>query len=195
MADQDETETTINTEGMSWHFVQTHSGHEKRAASGLLEHVRQAALQDDLGEVLVPQETVMEVRDGARVAKTRKLFPGYILVQMRYSTPMWHALRSAPRVIGFVGFSGRESGGPPIVPTIQVDKIKKSMQVGEQAPQTIPQFHKGDSVRVVDGPFKNFSGAVEEVNQDKGKVRVLVSIFGRSTPVELDFVQVEPIEA
>lgn len=195
MANQDETHNEIDTEGMSWHFVQTHSGHEKRAASGLREHVRQAGLEHDLGEVLVPQETVMEVRDGARVAKTRKLFPGYILAQLRYSTGMWHALRSAPRVIAFVGFTGREAGGPPVVPQAQVDKIKKAMQVGEQAPQTIPQFNKGDSVRVVDGPFKNFSGMVEEVNQDKGKVRVLVSIFGRSTPVELDFVQVEPIDA
>lgn len=181
-----------NTEGMRWHFVQTHSGHEKRAAEGLREHIRQGGMDHDLGEVLLPLETVMEVRDGNRVSRTRKLFPGYILVQMRYTTEMWHAMRGAPRVIGFVAFTGKEGGIPPVVPEAQVEKIKAQMHKGEQAPTAIAQFARNDSVRVIDGPFKNFAGVVEEVNAEKGKVRVLVSIFGRSTPVELDFVQVEP---
>lgn len=184
---------TSNTEGMRWHFVQTHSGHEKRASEGLREHIRQGGMEHDLGEVLLPMETVMEVRDGNRVSRNRKLFPGYILVQMRYSTEMWHAMRGAPRVIGFVGFSGKDGGIPPVVPEAQVEKIKNQMQKGEQAAPTIAQFARNDSVRVVDGPFKNFTGTVEEVNNEKGKVRVLVSIFGRSTPVELDFVQVEAV--
>lgn len=182
-----------DTEGMLWHFIQAHSGHEKRASENLRERVRQAGLDHDLGEVLVPQETVMEVRDGVRVPRVKKLYPGYILAQMRYSTEMWHAIRSAQRVMGFVGFTGREKGGPPVVEERTVENIKKKMFIDESAPQTIPEFEKGDTVRVIDGPFKNFSGSVEEVNNEKGKVRVLVSIFGRSTPVELDFVQVEPI--
>lgn len=179
-------------EGMRWHFVQTHSGHEKRAAEGLREYIRQNGMEHDLGEVLLPMESVIEVRDGNRVSRNRKLFPGYILVQMRYTTEMWHAMRGAPRVIGFVGFTGKDGGIPPVVPEVQVEKIKAQMQKGEQAPATIAQFAKNDAVRVIDGPFKNFTGTVEEVNNEKGKVRVLVSIFGRSTPVELDFVQVEP---
>lgn len=188
-----DTETTDkDTEGMRWHFIQAHSGHEKRASENLRDRVLQSGLDHDLGEVLVPQETVMEVRDGVRVPRVKKLYPGYILVQMRYSTEMWHAIRSAQRVMGFVGFSGREKGGPPVVEARTVEGIKSKMFIDESAPQTVPEFSKGDTVRVIDGPFKNFSGSVEEVNSEKGKVRVLVSIFGRSTPVELDFVQVEP---
>lgn len=184
-----------NTEGMLWHFLQAHSGHEKRAAENVSERVSQAGLDHDLGEVLVPQETVMEVKDGVRVPRVKRLYPGYILVQMRYSTEMWHAIRGVPRITGFVGFTGREKGGPPVVEDRVVENIKSKMFADESAPQTIPEFSTGDTVRVVDGPFKNFSGTVEEVNNEKGKVRVLVSIFGRSTPVELDFVQVEPNEA
>lgn len=183
-----------NTEGMLWHFVQAHSGHEKRAAENLERSVERAGLEQDFGEVLVPQETVMEIKDGARVPKVKRLYPGYILVQMRYSTEMWHAVRSAYRVLGFVGFEGREAGVPPVVDNAVVEGIKSKMYADETEPQTIPQFKKGDAVRVIDGPFKNFSGSVEEVNNEKGKVRVLVSIFGRSTPVELDFVQVDPVE-
>ena len=185
----------VNLDGMRWHFVQTHSGHEKRAAESLREHVRQNGMDHDLGEVLLPMEAVIEVRDGNRVSRNRKLFPGYILVQMRYTTEMWHAMRGAPRVIGFVGFDSKSGGVPPVVPESQVEKIKAQMQKGEQAPAAVAQFARNDAVRVIDGPFKNFTGTVEEVNNEKGKVRVLVSIFGRSTPVELDFVQVEPVEA
>lgn len=184
-----------DTEGMLWHFLQAHSGHEKRAAENVSERVSQAGLDHDLGEVLVPQETVMEVKDGVRVPRVKRLYPGYILVQMRYSIEMWHAIRGVPRITGFVGFTGREKGGPPVVEDRVVENIKSKMFADESAPQTIPEFSTGDTVRVVDGPFKNFSGTVEEVNNEKGKVRVLVSIFGRSTPVELDFVQVEPNEA
>lgn len=183
-----------DTEGMLWHFVQAHSGHEKRAAENLERSVERAELTHDLGEVLVPQETVMEVKDGVRVPKVKRLYPGYILVQMRYSTEMWHAVRGAYRVLGFVGFEARQAGVPPVVEDSVVEAIKSKMYADEAEPQTIPQFAVGDNVRVIDGPFKNFSGAVEEVNNEKGKVRVLVSIFGRSTPVELDFVQVDPVE-
>lgn len=186
-----------DTTGMHWYFVQAHSGHEKKAAENLERSVERAELMDDFGEVLVPQETVMEVHEGVRVPKVKKLYPGYILVQIRYSTPMWHAIRNAQRVLGFVGFNAATAGtaGPPVVEDAVVAELKSRMFADESEPQTIPEFEKGDNVRVVDGPFKNFSGSVEEVNNEKGKVRVLVSIFGRSTPVELDFVQVEPIEA
>jgi len=186
--------TDKNTEGMLWHFVQAHSGHEKRAAENLERSVERAGLTDDLGEILVPQETVYEVKDGVRVPRVKKLYPGYILVQMNYSTEMWHAVRSAQRILGFVGFTGREAGLPPEVALSVVENIKSKMRVDETEPETLAQFEKGDNVMVIDGPFKNFSGTVEEVNHEKGKVRVLVSIFGRSTPVELDFVQVDPTE-
>lgn len=186
--------TDKNTEGMLWHFVQAHSGHEKRAAENLERSVQRAGLDEDLGEILVPQETVMEIKDGARVPKVKKLYPGYILVQMHYSTEMWHAVRGAQRILGFVGFTGTDAGTPPEVNPSVVEGIKSKMFADESEPQTIPQFEKGDNVMVIDGPFKNFSGTVEEVNNEKGKVRVLVSIFGRSTPVELDFVQVDPTE-
>lgn len=186
--------TDKNTEGMLWHFVQAHSGHEKRAAENLERSVERAGLTDELGEILVPQETVYEVKDGVRVPKVKKLYPGYILVQMHYSTEMWHAVRGAQRILGFVGFTGRDAGAPPEVALSVVENIKSKMRVDEVEPETIAQFEKGDNVMVIDGPFKNFSGSVEEVNHEKGKVRVLVSIFGRSTPVELDFVQVDPTE-
>lgn len=179
-----------DTSGMKWYFVHTHSSYENRARDSIRQHVELAGLTDDLGEIIVPTETVMEVKDGERKERERKLFPGYILVQLRYSIDMWHAVNKAPRVIGFVGGTGKKA--PPPVPTADVDRIRGRMEEQEKAPTPVLSFAEGDQVRVIDGPFKNFSGSVEEVNADKAKVRVLVSIFGRATPVELDFVQVEP---
>ena len=175
-------------EPMKWYFIQAHSGHEPRAAENLKEQARQAGLSADLGRVVVPMETVVEVKNGEKTERKRKFYPGYILVQMRFSTEMWHAVRKTPRVSGFVG----NATEPTPIREREVQKILGLMEEGSKAPTPVLSFHAGDHVRVIDGPFKNFSGTVEEVNPDKAKVRVLVSIFGRATPVELDFVQVEP---
>ncbi len=181
-------EPVKNTEGMSWYFVQTHSSYENRAKVGLLEQARLAGKEDDLGDVIIPMEAVVEVKKGERSARARKFFPGYMLVQLRLTDEMWHVIKDTPRIIGFVG------GGtnPPPIPQHEVNRILGQMEEGMKAPTPVLSFQEGDQVRVIDGPFKNFSGVVEEVNPDKAKVRVLVSIFGRATPVELDFVQVEP---
>jgi transcriptional antiterminator NusG len=179
-----------NTDGMDWYFVQTHSSYEKRAKVGLLEQAKLAGLEDELGDVVIPMEDIVEMKGGEKKTRQRKFFPGYMLVQMRMTKPMWHVIRKTPRIIGFVG----GSKDPTPLPQHEVDKILGKMEEGAQQPKPVLSFEVGDQVRVIDGPFKNFNGSVEEVNPDKQKVRVLVSIFGRATPVELDFIQVEAID-
>lgn len=176
---------------MQWYIVQTHSGFEGKAKLSLQEAMRQKNLEADFGDVIIPMENVVEVKKGERSPRARKFFPGYILVEMRMSDAMWHAVKSAPRVIGFLGNATK----PVPLPQHEVDRIRSQMEEGLKAPKAVLSFREGDQVRVIDGPFKNFNGAVEEVNADRSKVRVLVSIFGRATPVELDFVQVEPLES
>lgn len=174
---------------MKWYAIHTHSGFEVKAKAGLEEQARQAGLTEQLGEIIVPMENVVEVRKGEKSQRPKKLLPGYIMVQMAFNERMWHVVANTPRVIGFVG------GGsvPTPVPVHQVDQLRGQMEAGLKAPKPAMTFSVTDQVRVIDGPFKNFSGTIEEVNADKAKVRVLVSIFGRATPVELDFVQVEPV--
>lgn len=179
-----------NIEGMDWYFVQTHSSYEKRAKAALIQQAKMDGLEEDLGSVVIPMEDIVEVKGGEKVTRQKKFFPGYMLVQMRMSDNMWHVIRKTPRIIGFVG--GGEDPTP--LPSHEVEKILGKMQQGAQTPTPVLSFEVNDQVRVIDGPFKNFTGSVEEVNLDKQKVRVLVSIFGRATPVELDFVQVEAVE-
>lgn len=176
---------------MKWYAIHTHSGFEAKAKAGLEEQARQAGLAQQLGEIIVPMENVVEVRKGEKSQRPKKLLPGYIMVQMAFDERMWHVVANTPRVIGFVG-GGRV---PTPVPSREVDQLRGQMEQGMKAPKPAMTFSVGDQVRVIDGPFKNFSGSIEEVNGDKSKVRVLVSIFGRATPVELDFVQVEPVVA
>lgn len=177
-------------EGMDWYFVQTHSSYEKRAKAGLIQQAQIDGLEDQLGSVVIPMEDIVELKAGEKVTRQRKFFPGYMLVQMTMSDEMWHVIRKTQRIIGFVG--GERDPSP--LPKHEVDKILGKMEKGAQAPTPVLSFEVNDQVRVIDGPFKNFSGSVEEVNPDKQKVRVLVSIFGRATPVELDFIQVEAIK-
>lgn len=177
-----------NSENMHWYVVHTHSGFEQKAKLGLRETARQYGLEDSLGEIIIPMEQVVEVKKGERAERAKKFFPGYMLVQLELTDQMWHVVKNAPRVIGFIGGTK-----PQPVPQHEVDRIRGQMEEGLKAPKAAISFREGDQVRVIDGPFKNFSGSVEEVNPDKEKVRVLVSIFGRATPVELDFVQVEPL--
>lgn len=171
---------------MQWYVVHTYSGHENRARMSLLERVRNAALDDYFGEVLIPTESVMEVVKGQRRTSTRKFYPGYMFVQMKLDDRTFHLVKSTPKITGFLG--GRK---PTPVPEHEITGIHSAMTEGKAKPKPKVVFEQGDKVRVIDGPFSNFSATVEEVKPDKQKVRVLVSIFGRATPVELDFTQVE----
>lgn len=172
---------------MKWYVVHTYSGYEQKAKLALLERIRQYKMEKSFGEVLIPSENVIELVRGEKKTTSRKFFPGYMLVKMALSDTTWHLVKSTPKITGFVG----NAISPPAVPEEEVARITNQMQEGSIKPRPKVQFEEGESVRVVDGPFVNFNGVVEEVKPDKGKLRVMVSIFGRSTPVELDFVQVE----
>lgn len=171
---------------MKWYVVHTYSGHENRARMSLLERVKTATLDDYFGDVLIPTESVMEVVKGQRRTSTRKFYPGYIFVQMELNDRTFHLVKSTPKITGFLGGSK-----PTPVPEREITGIHSAMTEGKAKPKPKVVFEQGDNVRVIDGPFANFSATVEEVKPDKQKVRVLVSIFGRATPVELDFTQVE----
>lgn len=173
---------------MNWYVVHTHSGYEQKAKLGLEDTARNYKQTHCLGDIIIPMETVVEVKKGEKSERARKFYPGYILVQLDLTDEMWHVVNNSPRIIGFVGGTKTK---PHPVPEHEIARILGQMEEGLKAPKAVTTFQVGDQVRVVDGPFKNFSGTVEEVNPDKAKVRVLVSIFGRATPVELDFVQVE----
>ncbi|MFH1117555.1 MAG: transcription termination/antitermination protein NusG [Pseudomonadota bacterium] len=169
-----------------WYVVHTYSGYENKVKTALEEKVRAMALSERITEVLIPSESVVELVKGERRTSNRKFFPGYILVHMELDDETWHVVKNIPKVTGFIG-SRTE---PAVIPDVDVELIMNQMAEGKEKPKPKYSFEKGDSVRVVDGPFINFSGTVEEVRPDKGKLRVLVSIFGRPTPVELDFIQV-----
>jgi transcription termination/antitermination protein NusG len=170
-----------------WYIVHTHSGFEDKAVKALQERVKQSAMADQFGEMLVPSENILELVKGQKRTSRRRFFPGYILVQMALNDQTWHLVKGTPKITGFVG----KSTSPPSVREDELAKIRQRITEGTANPKPKIIFEEGESVRVVDGPFANFNGIVEEIKPDKGKLRVLVSIFGRSTPVELDFIQVE----
>jgi len=181
-----------------WYVVHTNTGFEDRVKSYIEERSRLEGLDDEILEVLVPTETIVEpVKGGKKKTSVRKFFPGYILIKMELSDRSWHFVRNIPKVIGFVG--GKVKDGridPDSVPDIQeqeVLKIKQQIEEGTLKPKPKVSFDRGETVKVVEGPFANFSGVIEEVRPDKAKVQVLVTIFGRTTPIELDFNQVEKI--
>jgi transcription termination/antitermination protein NusG len=171
---------------MKWFVVHTYSGHENRARMSLIERVKNASLGDFFGDVLIPTESVMEVVKGQRRTSTRKFYPGYMFVQMVMDERTFHLVKNTPKITGFLGGSK-----PTPVPEREITGIHSAMTEGKSKPKPKVVFEQGDNVRVIDGPFSNFAATVEEVKPDKQKVRVLVSIFGRATPVELDFTQVE----
>ena len=171
----------------NWYIVHTYSGFEFKAKQALEERIRALGKQDCFGEILVPSENVVEMKKGTKRNTKRKFFPGYILVEMALSDDTHQIVKSIPKITGFVG----GTTVPPTVPEEEVRRITTQISEGTLRPKPIAQFEKGESIRVVDGPFVNFNGIVDEVKPDKGKLRVLVSIFGRATPVELDFMQVE----
>lgn len=170
-----------------WYVVHTYSGFEQKAKLALQERIRQHKMDDSFSDILIPSENVIELVRGEKKTTSRKFFPGYMLVKMKLNDNTWHLVKNTPKITGFVG----NALNPPAVPEEEVLRITNQMEQGTLKPRPKVEFEEGESVRVIDGPFVNFNGVVEEVKPDKGKLRVLVSIFGRSTPVELDFVQVE----
>lgn len=171
-----------------WYVVHTYSGYEHKAKAALEERVRAMHVEGKIGEVLVPVERVQELgKGGQRKISNRKFFPGYIFVNMVLDDETWHVIKDTPKITGFVG----HSTNPPEVPESEVREITQQMEEGALRPKPKVLFEVGEAIKVVDGPFQDFNGTVEEVKPEKGKVRVLISIFGRATPVELDFVQVE----
>lgn len=175
------------TEDMNWYVVHTYSGFENKAKTALEERIKSLKKQELFSEVIVPEENVVELVKGQKRTTKRRFFPGYILVKMKLTDESWHIVKSTPKVTGFVG----DKLKPTPVPESEVQKMTNRIAEGASKPRPKISFKEGENVRVVDGPFSNFSGSVEEVNHEKGKVKVTVSIFGRATPVELDFIQVE----
>ncbi|MBK6961384.1 MAG: transcription termination/antitermination protein NusG [Gammaproteobacteria bacterium] len=171
-----------------WYVVHAYSGHEKKVATSLRERVARAGMQDLFGDILVPTEEVVEMRGGQKRKSERKFFPGYVLVQMELTDETWHLVKETPRVMGFIG--GKADKPAPITDR-EAAAILQQVQDSEEKPRPKTMFEPGELVRVVEGPFNDFNATVEEVNYDKSRLRVAVMIFGRSTPVELEFNQVE----
>lgn len=174
---------------MKWYIVHVYSGFENNVKVALEERISSSSQPEKFGEVIVPTEEIVELVKGKRKTSSRKFYPGYILVRMELDDETWHIVTNTAKVTGFLG--GREKPTP--ISDEEAQKILNRMEAGKLKPQPKYFFEIGDEIRVIDGPFKNFNGVVDEVNPDKGKIRVLVSIFGRSTPVELEFVQVSKV--
>jgi transcriptional antiterminator NusG len=174
---------------LKWYIVHVYSGFENKVKKSLEERIASNNHPEKFGEIIVPTEQVVELVKGKKKTSSRKFYPGYILVQVELSDETWHIVKNTAKVTGFLGGKNK----PTPVPDSEVKSIIDRMEVGNQKPQPKFFFEPGDEIRVVDGPFTNFNGTVDEVNPEKGKIRVLVSIFGRSTPVELDFVQVSKL--
>jgi len=173
---------------MRWYVVHAYSGFENQVMRLLRERVDRAGLQERFGQILVPTEEVVEMRSGQKRKSDRKFFPGYVLVQMHMDDETWHLVKSVPKVMGFIGGS---SDQPAPITEKEADTILQRVQEGTEKPRPKVLFEPGEVVRVIDGPFNDFNGVVEEVNYEKSRLRVAVLIFGRSTPVELEFGQVE----
>ena len=171
-----------------WYVVHAYSGFEKSVMRALTERIQRAGMEDLFGQILVPVEEVVEMRGGQKAISERKFFPGYVLVEMDMNDDTWHLVKSTPKLTGFVGGTATK---PTPISQKEVDKIMQQMQEGVEKPRPKILFEVGEMVRVKEGPFTDFNGNVEDVNYDKSKLRVSVTIFGRATPVELDFGQVE----
>ena len=172
---------------MKWYVVQTQSGFENKAKVALQEEIRRHAMDGLFGDILIPTETVQEVVRGKKRTSSRKFFPGYLFVQMDLSEKTWHLVKNTPYVKGFAA-GGRN---PQPVPENEIARVTQQVELGAAKPTQVISFEQGDAIRVVDGPFRGFNGTVDEVRPEKQKVRVHVSIFGRATPVEFDWGQVE----
>ena len=169
-----------------WYIVHTYSGFEGKVKESLRQRADAMGMGDVIEDILIPTEEVVEVKDGKKTRSTRKFFPGYVLVKMEMSDTAWHVVKNTPKVTGFVG-----TGTKPVpLSDAEVDRIVNQVAVAVDKPKPKLEFKTGEAVRITDGPFSNFAGQVEEVNEDRSTLKVMVTIFGRSTPVELDFLQV-----
>ena len=173
---------------MNWYVVQAYSGYETKVRDALIERINLAGLKEKFGEILVPTEQVVELKSGEKKKTERKFFPGYIIIEMDMDDDTWQLVKHTPRISTFVG--GTKDKPMPISKQ-EVDKIINRIEVGEEAPRPKTLFEPGEVVRVCDGPFNDFSGVVEEVDYENSQVKVSVQILGRSTPVQLDFIQIE----
>jgi len=171
-----------------WYVVHAYSNYEHKVKSSLEERIKRFGLEDKFGDILVPTEEVVEMREGQKIRSERKFFPGYVLVKMEMDDETWHLVKEVPKVLGFIGGS---SDRPAPISDREADAILNRVQEGADKPRPKVLFEPGEVVRVIEGPFNDFNGVVEQVNYEKSKVRVAVQILGRSTPVELDFGQVE----
>ena len=172
-----------------WYVVHVYSGFERKVAQSIEEQAKQAGMSDRIEQVMVPTEEVVEARRGAKVTVERKFFPGYVLVKMAMTDETWHLVKNTPKVTGFLGGRGR----PTPINDAEAQRIMYQVQEGIERPKPAVVFEVGEQVRVSDGPFTSFSGFVEEVDEDRARLKVAVSIFGRSTPVELEYAQVEKL--
>lgn len=172
---------------LKWYVVHTYSGFEEKAKKALQERMKASKMEAYFSEILIPSENIVEMVKGEKKTSSRRVFPGYILVRMVLTNQTWHVVKNTPKITGFIG----NSMHPPAVPDEEIARLTSQIEQGTLRAKAGVDFSIGDHVRVIDGPFTNFNGVVEEVKPEKAKVKVLVSIFGRSTPVELDFIQVE----
>src|SRR5215472_6516983 len=189
-AEQGEASTeSVAEDTKHWYIIHTYSGFERKVAESLRTRAEAFGFSDAIGQILIPEEEVVELRNGKKVTSKRLVYPGYVLVEMEMNDALWHEVKNTPRVTGFVG------GGNAPVPLSadEVNQILYRQQSSAERPRPKMTFEKNDSVRIVDGPFANFSGKVDEVNAERGTLRVMVTIFGRATPVELEFLQVEKV--
>jgi len=175
--------------GKKWYVIHTYSGYEKKVKLSLEEQFEASNMKEMLGEIVIPTEEVVEVRKGKKKISSRKFFPGYILINVEMTQDIWYLIKNTPKVTGFLG----GGSNPVALSEEEVKSIMDQMKGESSRPKPKFSFEKGENVRVIEGPFVNFNGVVEDVNHDKGKVRVMVSIFGRGTPVELEFPQVERV--
>ena len=175
------------TKAKSWYIVHTYSGFEERVRQNLRQRIEAMGMQDKFGDIRIPTETLVEMKGGKRREIQRKFFPGYIIVEMEMSDEAWHLVKNTPKVTGFVG-----SGAKPVaLPAAEVETILRQMEEGAEKPKLKSTFQKGDKVRVIEGPFVNFQGTIDDLNPERGKLKVMVAIFGRLTSVELEYYQVE----
>jgi transcriptional antiterminator NusG len=181
--------TAEATTTRQWYVIHTYSGFENKVKASIEQRAKVFGLEEQIPRVIVPTEEVVEIKRGQKKITPQKFFPGYVLVEMEMNDETWHLVKSTPKVTGFVGPGPR----PAPLPQEEVDEILYRMEVGAEKPKPKSVFQKGDKVRVIEGPFINFMGAIEDLNPERGKLKVMVAIFGRLTPVELEYYQVERI--
>lgn len=175
---------------MRWYVIHAYSGFEKSVQKSLMERIERSGMQHLFGQILVPVEEVVEVKAGRKAVSERKFFPGYVLIEMEMTDDTWHLVKSAPKVTGFIGGSGNR---PAPISEREVQSIMQQMQDGVEKPRPKVLFEVGEQLRVTEGPFADFNATVEDVDYDKSRIKVSVLIFGRATPVEVDFAQVEKV--